>query len=144
MIRKLMAVVFALPVLLSVSAFAQLPRQTAPEGASAYIVYPADGAVVPPTFTVVFGLSGMGVAPAGVEMAHTGHHHLLINHEGIPPMGLPLGTENIIHFGLGQTETTVTLEPGEHRLQLILGDHLHIPHDPPVMSPVITVTVAEE
>ncbi len=120
--------------------YAQSPdRSAAPEDARVYIAAPADGAVVPETFTVEFGLAGMGVAPAGIDQANTGHHHLLIDGE-VPAMDAPLG-DNVRHFGGGQTQTTVTLEPGEHTLQLILGDHLHIPHDPPVVSEPITVIV---
>ncbi len=140
--KKLTGLSLALAALLSLPAVAQMERQSAPEDARVYIVSPANGAVVPTTFTVIFGLSGMGVAPAGMDMDNTGHHHLLINGESTPDMDVSMGDE-VIHFGLGQTETTVTLEPGEHTLQLILGDYLHIPHDPPVMSPVITVTVKE-
>ncbi|MEM1433347.1 MAG: DUF4399 domain-containing protein [Pseudomonadota bacterium] len=117
-------------------------RSPAPEGAMAYIIEPADGATVTSPLRVLFGLRGMGVAPAGHDAKHSGHHHLLINEPDYDP-DLPLpATEQIIHFGAGQTETTVELEPGEHRLQLVLGNHLHIPHLPPVQSEVITVTVA--
>lgn len=112
----------------------------APEGAKAYIVSPANGATVPKTFTVVFGLSGMGVAPAGTEKANTGHHHLLIDGELPAQMNHALGSE-VTHFGGGQTETTLTLEPGTHTLQLILGDKGHVPHHPPVVSEKITITV---
>jgi hypothetical protein len=84
----------------------------------------------------------MGVAPAGVEAGNTGHHHLLINVETPPPEGQPLpATDEIRHFGLGQTETELELEPGQYTLQLVLGDHLHIPHQPPVRSMPITITV---
>jgi ubiquinone/menaquinone biosynthesis C-methylase UbiE len=118
-------------------------RSPAPDGAKLYFITPQHGDTVPTTFTVRFGLSGMGVAPAGVDMEHTGHHHLLINVDELPPLNLPLpATEQFVHYGTGQTETTITLEPGEHTLQLVLGNHLHIPHDPPVMSEKITVTVA--
>lgn len=118
----------------------QMEKTPAPEGASLYIVSPRDGDVVTSPVTVVFGLRGMGVAPAGVVMPNTGHHHLLVNGEQLPDLSMPLGT-NVTHFGGGQTETSVTLEPGVHTLQLILGDHLHIPHNPPVVSEQITVTV---
>jgi hypothetical protein len=118
----------------------QFPRMAAPEGASVYIVSPENGATVDRTFTIVFGLAGMGVAPAGIEMPNTGHHHLLINVDPLPDMSAPLGAD-VMHFGLGQTEATITLEPGQHTLQLVLGDHLHIPHNPPVMSEKITITV---
>ena len=127
--------------LTSLNAYAsEIPRTPAPEGASVYIVSPAHGETVPTTFTVVFGLSGMGVAPAGVDKPNTGHHHLLIDGKDLPPENLPMGKQ-VTHFGGGQTQTTVTLEPGEHTLQLILGDKLHVPHDPPIVSKQITVTV---
>jgi hypothetical protein len=121
-----------------------LPISPSPEGASLYFITPQDGAVVEATFTVKFGLAGMGVAPAGVDKANTGHHHLLIDHEGDPALDQPLpATEQVRHFGGGQTETEVTLAPGTHRLQLMLGNFLHIPHDPPVASAEITITVSE-
>lgn len=117
-----------------------LPRTESPAGAVTYIVSPADGATVSETFTVVFGLKGMGVAPAGTEKANTGHHHLLIDSDTLPPEDLPMGAQ-VTHFGGGQTEQTLTLPPGQHTLQLILGDKFHIPHNPPVISEQITITV---
>lgn len=109
-------------------------------GASAYFITPQNGDVVSSPVTVRFGLKGMGVAPAGVEKANTGHHHLLVDSDALPPMGKPMGNE-VTHFGGGQTETVLELEPGEHTLQLILGDHFHVPHDPAVVSEKITITV---
>lgn len=108
--------------------------------ATAYIVSPENNATVSSPVTVIFGLSGMGVAPAGVERAGTGHHHLLVNAKELPPLDQPLGSD-VIHFGGGQTQTSIELEPGEHTLQLILGDHLHRPHNPPIVSEKITITV---
>lgn len=130
-------------IALSTTAFANTELiSPAPEGAKVYIVSPADGETVGQTFTVVFGLSGMGVAPAGTDKENTGHHHLLIDVTEMPDMTQPLpATENIVHFGGGQTEVEVTLEPGEHQLQLLLGNYLHIPHDKPVLSEPITVIV---
>lgn len=114
----------------------------APADARVYIISPKDGEKVGKTFVVRFGLSGMGVAPAGVNMENTGHHHLLIDVDELPDMTKPLpASENIIHFGGGQTETEVTLPPGKHTLQLVLGNYLHIPHKPLVMSEKITVIV---
>ncbi|MCB1063441.1 MAG: DUF4399 domain-containing protein [Verrucomicrobiae bacterium] len=115
-----------------------------PADAKLYIISPKDGAKVKGTFTVRFGLKGMGVAPAGIYMSEempTGHHHLVIDSE-LPNLKLPFPKdEKNLHFGGGQTETTLTLAPGEHTLQLVLGDHSHIPHDPPLMSEKITITV---
>ena len=117
-------------------------RQSSPSGASVYISSPANGAVVPSTFVVEFGLAGMGVAPAGVPRENTGHHHLLVDGESMPSLSSPLG-DVVMHFGGGQTQVQLSLPAGEHTLQLIFADHLHLPHDPPVVSEVVTVTVAE-
>jgi len=124
-------------------AFAQeLPRTDAPKGAKLYFIEPQDGAKVAQTFTVKFGLSGMGVAPAGVDFPATGHHHLLIDTENLPDMAQPIAfTEQSLHFGGGQTETQMTLPPGKHSLQLLLGDKNHIPFNPPVISERIQITV---
>ncbi|MCH9692575.1 MAG: DUF4399 domain-containing protein [Gammaproteobacteria bacterium] len=117
-------------------------QSKAPENAKVYFITPHDGQKVGATFTVKFGLSGMGVAPAGINQAGTGHHHLLIDVDTLPDMSKPLpANEKIVHFGGGQTETEVTLPPGKHTLQLLMGNYLHIPHSNPVMSKKITVTV---
>jgi hypothetical protein len=114
----------------------------APDNASVYFIEPMDGQTVPQTFIVKFGLSGMGVAPAGVERDNTGHHHLLIDIDEMPKMTMSLpATENIKHFGGGQTETTLTLPAGKHTLQLLLGNFAHVPHVKPVMSKKITIVV---
>ena len=118
-----------------------LISKAAPD-AKVYFIEPADGAVLGKTFSVKFGLSGMGVAPAGTDREHTGHHHILIDLDALPDMTRPLpANDNIKHFGGGQTEIVLTLAPGTHTLQLLLGNHLHIPHDNPVMSEKITITV---
>lgn len=110
----------------------------------AYFIEPVDGATVTSPVTVKFGLSGMGVAPAGIDVPNTGHHHLLINLEKLPEAGNPIPADaNHVHFGGGQTEATVKLEPGTHTLQLLLGDYLHRPHAQPVTSEKITITVTE-
>ncbi|QEL24940.1 DUF4399 domain-containing protein [Bosea sp. F3-2] len=116
-------------------------RQKAPPGALVYFHYPLDGLRVPERFTVRIGLRNMGVAPAGVEHAATGHHHLLIDTDPGPP-DQPIPSDyNNIHLGNGQTEVVVTLPKGPHTLQLMVGDHTHTPHDPPVMSKKITIYV---
>jgi len=111
-----------------------------PADVQLYFITPNDGDTVTTTFTVRFGLRGMGIAPAGTEKENTGHHHLLIDGKGLPEPGMPMG-QNVKHFGGGQTEAEITLEPGTHTLQLILGDKGHVPHDPPVVSEKITVIV---
>ena len=116
---------------------------TAPAVAQVSFIQPADGQVFDSAeVKVVFGIEGMLVAPAGTDTPNSGHHHLLINVQEMPDMTMPLpASENIVHFGKGQTETTLTLAPGTHRLQLLLGNYAHIPHNPPVMSEVIEITV---
>jgi hypothetical protein len=120
-----------------------LSETAAPPGASVYIISPKDGDTVTSPFKVQFGLTGMGVAPAGVEKPKTGHHHLIIDATlSAEELKQPIAADAThIHFGGGQTEAMVTLPPGQHTLQLVLGDWSHVPFDPPIMSPVVTVTV---
>jgi len=118
-----------------------LERIPAPEGAGVYFLSPADGATLEGPVTVRFGLRGMGVAPAGTDAPKTGHHHLIVDAE-LPRLDLPLpADEHHVHFGGGQTEVTLELAPGPHTLQLLVADHRHVPHDPPIVSEKITVTV---
>jgi len=120
------------------------PAQTAaPANAMVYFINVKDGDTVKSPFKIQFGLSGMGVAPAGVEKPNTGHHHVLVDTTLTPEQAkqpIP-ADEHHLHFGGGQTETTVTLAPGRHTLQLVLGDWSHVPFNPPIVSPVITVEV---
>jgi hypothetical protein len=110
--------------------------------ARVYIIYPRDGATVKSPFTVRFGLKGLGVAPAGVSYPNTGHHHLLIDTDLPANLDQPLpATDNIKHFGKGQTEATLSLPPGKHTLQLVFGDLNHVPHSPPLVSKKITLNV---
>ena len=131
-------------VALAVAALAPASAQTpSPAGAKVYFINLKDGAEVDSPFLVQFGLSGMGIAPAGVEKPNTGHHHLLIDTTMTPEQmkeAIP-ADDNHKHFGGGQTEALVTLPKGQHTLQLLLGDWSHIPHVPPVMSEPITITV---
>lgn len=133
---------FACLITLWVSPAYAADLSPAPETAAAYIISPSDGETVSAPFTVQFGLSGMGIAPAGVDRPNTGHHHLLVDVNELPPLTEPLqGSEQVLHYGAGQTETQLSLSPGAHTLQLILGNYSHIPHDKPVISDKITVTV---
>ena len=128
--------------LLTGLAIAQVTKSKAPDNATVYFQTPKDGETVSSPFTVRFGLKGIGIEPAGVNQPNTGHHHLLID-VATPPdfnAALPV-TDNVKHFGGGQTETELTLPPGKHTLQLVLGDYLHIPHDKPIVSQKITITV---
>lgn len=122
-------------------AFAQ-ERTPSPAGAEVYIIAPKDGAKVHAPVLVQFGLKGMGIAPAGVKFDNTGHHHLLIDTNPPADLSAPLpASDKIVHFGKGQTETTLNLAPGKHTLQLLLADQSHIPHNPPVLSQKISITV---
>jgi hypothetical protein len=114
-----------------------------PAGAEAYIISPSSGESVSGTFTVQFGLKGMGIAPAGTNIKNTGHHHLLIDTDvSTLDLSKPLPkSDKVRHFGGGQTQAELSLEKGEHTLQLLLGDYLHIPHNKPVMSEKVTIIV---
>ena len=118
------------------------PRTPSAPGATGSFANLSDGDVVPPVFTVKFAIKGMEIVPAGTNVPNTGHHHLLIDVDQLPDLNMPLpATENIRHFGKGQTEVELSLPEGKHTLQLLLADYAHIPHSPPVMSEKITVTV---
>lgn len=125
------------------TAHAQTPGgpTESPANAEVYFINIKDGDKLPRTFSLQFGLRNMGLAPAGTDRPNSGHHHLIIDSE-LPPMNEPIPSDfNHLHFGAGQSEATVTLPPGQHKLQLLLGDANHIPHSPPVMSKVVTITV---
>ena len=128
--------------LASAAALAQTPSP-APAGAEVYFIAPRDGQTIHGPVTVKFGLKGMGVAPAGTKFDNTGHHHLLVDTDlSEIKLDAPLpATDKIVHFGKGQTETTLTLPPGKHTLELLFADYLHIPFDPPLHSKKITITV---
>ncbi|MFP7675396.1 DUF4399 domain-containing protein [Marivita sp. S0852] len=143
--------VFGAALALSTIGAAWASDTPAPEDAALYIINLEDGATVQSPVQIKFGLQGMGVAPAGVEKEQTGHHHIYLNRPAfgeaendaeIAANGIP-SDDNHIHFGGGQTEVSLDLEPGEYTVQLVLGDHFHIPHNPPVVSERITITVTE-
>jgi uncharacterized protein DUF4399 len=116
-------------------------RHPSPPGAKVYFVYPSNGSYVSPTPVIRFGLIGMGVAPAGFEKVNTGHHHLLVDTD-LPAFDQPIPNDfNHLHFGAGQTEAKITLPLGKHKLQLLLADENHIPHNPPIYSEPIQVVV---
>lgn len=124
---------------------AETQRSSSPEGAAVGFANLSDGDVVPPGFTVRFTVSGMGIAPAGVDVENTGHFHLLIDLEALPDMDAPLpATAQILHFGKGQSETQLDLAEGPHTLRVMLADYLHVPHDPPVVSDPIRITVSAD
>ena len=116
-------------------------RSPSPSGASVYFIDVKDGSVIAPSTTIHFGLRGMGVTPAGLQRDNSGHHHLLVDTD-LPPLDQPIPNDlNHLHFGAGQTEYVLDLPPGEHTLQLLLADHGHVPHAPPVVSERIRVVV---
>ena len=120
---------------------AAMTRTASADGASVFFITPADGATLINPVSIEFGIAGMDVVKAGFDQPHSGHHHLLID-TGLPELGLPIpADDHHIHFGDGSTTTEITLPPGEHTLQMLLGDHLHIPHDPALTSAQITITV---
>ena len=126
-------------LLLGGAAMAQ--QRSMPEDARVYILWPPDGQVIRGGFWLRMGLQGAGIAPAGVEKANTGHHHVLVDTE-LPPLDREIpNNSNHLHFGLGQTEARLELPPGRHTLQLPLADENHIPHQPPLYSRRITITV---
>ena len=120
-------------ILFSINAFSE----------KVYFINLKDGDELKSPFLIQFGLSGKGIAPAGTDVDNTGHHHLLINVDEVNySMPIPSSKQHL-HFGLGQTETKLSLPPGRHKLQLILGDKYHVPHDPPLVSEIIEVKVIE-
>ncbi|MGN6656082.1 MAG: DUF4399 domain-containing protein [Rhodanobacter sp.] len=140
--RTLFALALAGLVTTAMAAAPALPTTAAPAGAEVYNISPADGATVGPEVTVRFGLKGMGVAPAGVVKENTGHHHLLVDVKDLPAAGQPIPADaQHIHFGGGQTQTTLKLAPGTHTLQLELGDANHVPFEPALVSKKITIHV---
>jgi hypothetical protein len=127
---------------LAMAAFAQ-PRASAPAGAKVYFIAPKNGATVQNPVVVKFGLKGMTIAPAGTQTANSGHHHLLVDTD-LSDLNLsaPLpANDKVLHFGKGQTETTLTLPPGKHTLELLFADYEHMSFDPPLHSKKITITV---
>jgi hypothetical protein len=118
-----------------------LARTRSPDGARVFFISPADGATLSNPVSIEFGIASMDVVRAGDNKPDSGHHHLLID-TGLPDLGLPIPADaQHVHFGDGSTATEITLSSGEHTLQLLLGDHLHIPHDPRVVSKTISITV---
>lgn len=130
----------AVAVLASAPVFAA--GAASPSNAEVTIIWPPDGAVIQGgKLWVRMGLRNMGIAPKGVDSPNVGHHHLLVDTE-LPPFDEPIPSDrNYLHYGAGETEARLELPPGKHTLQLLLGDQNHIPHNPPVYSKKITITV---
>ena len=131
--RKIKLFLRILLILFSINAFSE----------KVYFINLKDGDELKSPLLIQFGLSGKGIAPAGIDVDNTGHHHLLINVDEVNySMPIPSSKQHL-HFGLGQTETILSLPPGRHKLQLILGDKYHVPHDPPLVSEIVEVNVIE-
>ena len=131
--RKMKLFLRILLILFSINAFSE----------KVYFINLKDGDELKSPFLIQFGLSGKGIAPAGIDVDNTGHHHLLINVDEVNySMPIPSSKQHL-HFGLGQTETKLSLPPGRHKLQLILGDKYHVPHDPPLVSEIVEINVIE-
>lgn len=130
-----------LALLVPTAALADAEGTPAPQGAKVFIIEPKDGATVSSPVTVKFGIEGMEVAPAGTDKPNSGHHHLIIDSKVDDMKSAIPADDNHKHYGKGQTEATIDLKPGQHTLQLVLGDRNHVPHNPPVVSPVVTITV---
>ncbi len=131
-----------LPSIFFLMPLSAVEKSSSPDKAMLYIISPQDGDTVSSPVKVIFGLNGMGVAPAGIKMKNTGHHHLLIDLAQLPDINLPIPSDDHHrHFGKGQTEAFIELDKGEHTLQLILGDHMHVPHEPPIISKKIRIKV---
>ena len=131
----LLSVFFLMPL-------SAVEKSSSPDKVMLYIISPQDGDTVSSPVKVIFGLNGMGVAPAGIKMKNTGHHHLLIDLAQLPDINLPIPSDDHHrHFGKGQTEAFIELDKGQHTLQLILGDHMHVPHEPPIISKKIRIKV---
>ena len=138
--------IFVMCLFFSSVVISESPNSVSPSEAKVYFVSPKQGSVFDRSegseIEVVFGIKGMQVAPAGMATQNSGHHHLLINMSELPDLTLPLpASDQVLHFGKGQTMTVIDLAPGTHRLQLVLGNHVHIPHSPPVLSEVIEIEV---
>lgn len=137
--RRNSIILGAICLALSISSYARSPASA---DAKIFIRSPQDGATVTNPVVIHFGVRGMEIAPAGEDKPNSGHYHLLIDVDTLPPMDQPIPNDGRhLHFGKGQTETTLQLPPGQHTLQLLMGDYQHIPHKPPVISNKITITV---
>jgi hypothetical protein len=137
--------IFAIAALIVAATVAGAQERSAPaSGAEVYIISPKDGATVKGPVVVLFGLKGMGIAPAGVKFDNTGHHHLLVDMDVPSDLNVPMpATDTLLHFGKGQTQTSLTLKPGKHTLQLVFADLNHMAFNPPLVSKKITITVTD-
>jgi hypothetical protein len=137
--------IFAIAALVIAATVAGAQERSAPaSGAEVYIISPKDGAKVKGPVVVLFGLKGMGIAPAGVKFDNTGHHHLLVDMDVPSDLSVPMpATDTLLHFGKGQTQTSLTLAPGKHTLQLVFADLNHRAFNPPLVSKKITITVTD-
>lgn len=140
--KYLFVTLLLLPIHTSALAAGGVEKSISNKDASLYIIKPDDGAVLKNPIKIVFGISNMSVDPAGIKKKYSGHHHLLIDVQKLPNLSKPIPSDsNHIHFGKGQKNIELNLEKGIHTLQLLFGDYIHIPHDNPLISKKITITV---
>ena len=138
------SILLPMALFIGMPAMAQMTELSSDVAADAqvWIESPVDGQVVSSPVAIVFGSQNVSIAPAGIEQSNSGHHHLMIDMDELPEMNMPLpGSAQLIHFGKGQTSTSLSLAPGVHSLQLLLGNHIHVPHTRPVLSKKITIVV---
>jgi hypothetical protein len=138
------SILLPMALFIGMPAMAQMTELSSDVAADAqvWIESPVDGQVVSSPVAIVFGSENVSIAPAGIEESNSGHHHLMIDMDELPEMNMPLpGSAQLIHFGKGQTSTSLSLAPGVHSLQLLLGNHIHVPHTRPVLSKKITIVV---
>ena len=140
---SLLAATYISVAMLSVVSQAETPlSSTIADDAQVWFVSPKDQSQVSSPVTIIFGSSNLNIAPAGDNQPNSGHHHLLVDMEELPALDMPLpASDQVIHFGKGQSEATIELSPGSHSLQLLLGNYAHVPHSRPVMSEKITIVV---
>ena len=140
---SLLAATYISVAMLSVVSQAETPlSSTIADDAQVWFVSPKDQSQVSSPVTIIFGSSNLNIAPAGDNQPNSGHHHLLVDLDKLPALDMPLpASDQVIHFGKGQTEATIELSPGSHSLQLLLGNYAHVPHSRPVMSEKITIVV---
>ena len=126
----------------SVHSAGGVAKSNSNDNAKVFIISPENNSTVTNPVKIVFGASGMKIVPAGVNENFSGHHHLLIDVKELPDLSKPIPSDkNYLHFGKGQKSAEIHLKKGVHTLQLLLGDHMHIPHTSPIYSEKIRITV---
>ncbi|NOR52126.1 MAG: DUF4399 domain-containing protein [Gammaproteobacteria bacterium] len=132
-------------LLLSTLSFALLAHAHSPsKSARIFISSPNHGAEMTSPLRVTFSIQGFKVVPTGTKgrERHLGGHHILLVDTPLPDLDEPIPiTDQIIHLSKGEREILLTLPPGEHTLQLLLGDEEHESFEPPLYSKPITILI---